>query len=609
MQEIVGEDLRKIVRPGSRILLGSMAGVPSKLIEAFLEQVHHFYGLELVHLLTLGGCPWTDTKYLPHLSTNSLFLGPGSREAVAQQRAEYTPCFLSEIPSLFRDGTLPIDVAMVQITPPDQMGYCSLGVSADIQAPGLRQARLVIAEINENMPYTYGSTLVHKSEIDYFLKANHDIPEYPSHEPNEAAIKIGEYVSMLVEDGDTIQIGLGKIMTGIGMGLRNHKNLGLHSEMLSDATLDLIKRGVIDNTKKIADRNKSVISFCMGSKELYDYIDQNPHVEFRSSEYVNRPSTIANHDHMVSINTAIEVDLSGQVVADSVGFRLYSGVGGQVDFIRGTGMAKHGRPIIALPSTALDGTVSRIVPWVKEGAGVVTSRGDVHYVVTEFGIATLRGRTIRERALELIQVAHPKFREELMQQIREKSWAPPSQNYSPELVEDMGDIEMKKVTCGEQKFFIRPLMPADEKHLLEFFYSHDQESLKQRYRSIPKYMSRERCYTLCNTNQKKDLAICLVNRMGPREVIHGVARYYHNEELNSAELAIIVDQNLRVQGLATALMDVLLEVSERRKIKTMIAYVRSDNQGMKALLEKYGFVGKTDPDDPAEFIYKRFAVS
>ena len=598
MKEINQHNWNQFIRSGYRIFFGSGAACPQKLIEAFLAVSHQFSDIELTHILTLGKTPWTDKSYENHLNVNAFFLGPGTRDAVHDGRADYTPCFLSEIPSLMDESILPIDVAFIQVTPPDQHGFCSLGVSVDIVAAACRNARYIIAEINPRMPRTLGQSFIHVSKIDAYMDVDYPIFGHPPGELDETTLRIGKYCAMLIEDGSTLQMGIGKLPDATLSYLDDRQDLGIHTEMFSDGLLKLYENGNITNAKKKLNRGKTVTSFCFGSQALYDFVDNNPHVEFHPSEYTNSPVNIAQNDKAISINSAIEIDLTGQVVADSIGARFYSGIGGQVDFIRGAGMSKGGKPIIALPSTAKNGTVSRIVPLLNEGSGVVTSRGDVHYVVTEYGIATLRGRSIRERALELIQVAHPKFRDELMEKAREAYWIP---SYQKEKPSSLDESPPRNIKLSGRKYELRAIHPSDQRRLQEFFYSHNEHTLLQRYRNIPKKMPTDRAYRLVNVDQAQDVALCLVQRQGPREIIQAVGRFYKEND-ERAELAFVVREELHGKGLGSTLLKELISISKQRGLKILCAYIRTDNLGMQQLVEKFGF-DQNHSEDPSELEY------
>ncbi len=548
--------------------------------------------IELVHILTLSNCSWANKEYQDLFKVNSLFIGAGVREAIAQGYADYTPCFLSEIPSLFEEGILPLDVALVMVSPPDEYGYCSLGVSVDVVSSAVKSANYVIAQINPNMPRTFGHSFIHIDDINEAIEVAQPLPQLPVPVLDRVTEQIGQYVALLVDDGDTLQLGIGKIPDAVLKYLANHRDLGIHTEMFSDGIIELIKNGVINNSKKTFHKGKTLTSFCMGTQRLYDFVDNNPHIEFYPSEYVNAPAKIARNDNMVSINSAIEVDLSGQVVSDSVGYQLYSGIGGQVDFIRGASMSKGGKPIIALPSTAKNGTVSKIVPCLTEGGGVVTSRGDVHYVVTEYGIASLRGKSIRERTLELIKIAHPKFRDELLVHARKHFRVPEYQKQTPVGVPELGDIQISKLTLKDTSCLLRPLTPSDERHLQEFFYSHNKQTLLMRYNSCSTRMSRENAAGLVAIDQSTDLALCIIDKHEETENIQAVGRYYFINRKNSAELAFVVRETQQHKGMASLLLKTMIDVATKRKLTSLIAYTKVDNIAMKEVLRHFDFSEK-----------------
>ncbi len=600
MRPLETSDWDKFIRPGSRVFIGSNAACPNALIKHFLKHATEIIDIEMVHILTMGEGQWTLPEYKDRIRVNALFLDPNSRVAVNNGLADYTPCFLSEIPGLFLEGILPLDVALIQVTPPDDNGYCSFGVSVDVVSAACRSAHTVIAQVNPKMPRTLGQSFIHVSAIDAYLEIDEAIPVINNGAMDEVTLKIGQYVASLIEDGATLQMGIGKIPDAVLANLTNHRDLGVHTEMFSDGILPLLKSGVINNSKKIIHPGKTVTSFCMGSRKLYDFVHNNPHVEFQPSEYVNKPFVIAKNKKVVAINSAIEVDLTGQVVSDSVGHRFYSGIGGQVDFIRGAAMSEGGRPIIALPSTTKGGQVSKIVPFLAEGAGVVTSRGDVHYVVTEYGVATLRGRSIRERALELIQIAHPKFRDSLLEQVRQYTGLPAYHKSASVILKEFGPVEIKMIKLKDGKeYVLRPLKSSDDRRLQDFFYSHTKETLWQRYRNIPKLMTRENAHNLVNIDQSKDLALCIVQRQGPREVIYAVGRYYLDLKSNSVQVGFVVNEEKRGLGMASIMMTTMIDIAKKRGVKEMIGMVLANNLVMIRVFEKYGFTQHTTLD-PSE---------
>ena len=401
------------VRSGDRVWVHEGCATPEILVKALLKRAPVLRNVEINHMLTLGSADYTLPEYEGHFRHSGLFLGANVREAVSEGRADYTPIFLSEIEELFSSGALPLDVAFIQVSPPDEHGYVSLGVGIDCTLTAARCARWVIAEVNRQMPRTLGDTFLHISKISAIVETSHPLPELqcPPYSPLQR--RIAENVASLVPNGATLQIGIGGIPDAVLSCLRDRRDLGIHSEMCSDGVIPLIEAGVITGERKTLHRGKVVAGFVLGTKKLFDFVHENPIFEFHPTSYTNDPFVIAQNEKMVAINSAIQVDLTGQVCADSIGTTPYSGFGGQTDFVRGAARSKGGKPIIALPSTCKDGKVSRIAPVLDPGAGVVTSRADVHYVVTEHGIAYLHGKTLRQRAEALIAIADQKFRDGL----------------------------------------------------------------------------------------------------------------------------------------------------------------------------------------------------
>jgi acyl-CoA hydrolase len=410
------------IESNMRVYIHPGCAAPEALIDAMVRRAERLENVEVVHLLTLGKAEYVRPGMEKHFRHRAIFTGGNVREAVNEGRADYVPIFLSEIPHLFIDRILPVDVALIHVSPPDAHGFCSFGVGIECTKPAAENCRIVIAQVNENMPRTLGDSFIHVNKIHYVVKADAPVLELPRVRMNEETRKIGEYVASLIENGSTLQMGIGGIPDAVLFYLKEKKDLGIHTEMFSDGVLELIDQGIINNEKKTLHPGKSVASFVLGSRVLYNYIHNNPLFEFHPSHYVNDPFVISQNDHMVAINSAIQVDLTGQVCSDSIGYNIYSGFGGQVDFIRGAARARGGKPIIALPSTARGGEVSRIVVHLDEGAGVVTSRADVHFVVTEFGIAYLHGKSVRERALDLIRIAHPRFHDDLTAEARNRHY-------------------------------------------------------------------------------------------------------------------------------------------------------------------------------------------
>jgi len=401
------------VQSGHRVYIHNGCAEPIELVKALTRRGPGLRDVEVLHMATMGIADYTLPEYEGHFRHNALFIGGNVRTAAQEGRADYTPIFLSEIESLFTSGALPIDVCLLQCTPPDPYGYMSLGTSIDASLTAAQCAKHVIVEINDQMPRALGDTFFHVSRADAFIETSHPLSEYPKHAVSELHVAIARHIAPLIPDGATIQTGIGGIPEAVLGLLRDHKDLGLHSEMVPESAVALMESGVINGERKTIHPRKAIAGFVLGGKRLFDFIDNNPSFEFHRTAYANDPFVIAQNDRMVALNSAIEVDLTGQVCADSMGHTPYSGIGGQVDFLRGAARSKGGMPIVTLPSTAKGGTISRIVPRLRPGAGVVTSRGDVHYVITEHGVAYLHGKTLRQRTEALIRVADPRFRDEL----------------------------------------------------------------------------------------------------------------------------------------------------------------------------------------------------
>ncbi|GIV61576.1 MAG: 4-hydroxybutyrate CoA-transferase [Rhodothermaceae bacterium] len=412
MKILSAEEAVSVVASGHRVFVHTAAAAPQRLVAALAERARSLRDVEVIHLHTEGPAPYAAPAYAGRVFTNALFIGANVRAAVAEGCADYVPVFLSEVPALFRRGILPLDVALVQVSPPDRHGFCSLGVSVDTSRAAVETARFVVAQVNPNMPRTHGDGIVHVDDIDFAVEVDDPLPEHAPAPLTEIERAIGRHCAALVEDGATLQMGIGAIPDAVLAALGNHRDLGVHTEMFSDGVIDLVEKGVITNARKTRHPGKIVSTFLIGTRRLYDFVDDNPQVAMLDVAYVNDTAVIRRNPKVTAINSAIEVDLTGQVCADSIGTRLYSGVGGQMDFIRGASLSEGGKPIIALPSTTKNG-ISRIVPYLKQGAGVVTTRAHVHYVVTEYGVANLYGKNLRQRARALIEIAHPDHREAL----------------------------------------------------------------------------------------------------------------------------------------------------------------------------------------------------
>ncbi len=418
------EEAVRLVESGNRVYYGGNAAIPMGLVRALAARHEELHDVQLNHVLLLGEDPLSKPEMEGHFRHNSLFVGPADREAVNSGRADYVPIFLHQIPRLFYERLIPLDVAMVMVSPPDEHGFMSLGVETMAARAACQSAKKVIVQVNEEMPRILGDSFLHVSRVDAIVEITEPLPELHPRAITEVERQIGAHIRTLIEDGCTIQMGIGGIPDAVYETLDDVKDLGIHTEMISDGAMRAIERGIVTGARKTLHPGKVIITFALGTRALYEFLDNNPFIEAHPVEYVNDPFVISQNENMIAINSAIEVDLTGQICSDSIGTKIYSGFGGQVDFIRGAARAKGGRPIIALPSTAKKGTQSRIVPMLKPGAGVVTTRADVHYVITEYGIAHLFGKNLRERAEALISIAHPDFREELERAAKERGLLP-----------------------------------------------------------------------------------------------------------------------------------------------------------------------------------------
>ena len=401
------------IRDNQRVVIGHACAEPGYLVDEMIRLKEHFHNIEIVHMVPMGKCEYCQPEMIGHFRHNALFAGGPTRNAVAAGYADFTPVYFSEVPKLF-EKYLPVDVALIMVTPPDKNGKVSLGLSVDYTKAAVEMAKLVIAQVNDQMPYTFGDGVLDVSEIDLFVEHSAPMLELKAPVIGEVEKKIGQNCASLIHDGDTLQLGIGAIPDAVLSSLKDKKNLGIHSEMFSDGVVDLVEAGIINNSKKALNPGKMVATFLMGTKKLYDFVDKNPDVLMCSVDYTNNPVIVAQNNNLVCINSCVQIDLTGQVASESVGYKQISGVGGQVDFVRGAAMSKDGIAIIAMPSTAAKGTSSKIVPLLNEGAAVTTNRTDVDYVITEYGIAQLKGKTLRQRAFALIKIAHPNFRDELI---------------------------------------------------------------------------------------------------------------------------------------------------------------------------------------------------
>lgn len=593
------------IPPGRPILIGSGAAQPLALVEALARQADHFSDNTIVHLMTLGPAPYTVPGMAGNFRHNAFFIGANTRKAVHEGRADYTPVFLSKIPDLIRSRRMPVDVALIQCTPPDKFGYVNIGVSVDINPAAIEAARMVIAEINPNVPTVYGGGFVKMDRIDAWIWNDVPLLEHVPEEPGEVELEIGRNVASLIEDGSTLQAGIGMIPDAVLRALTEKQDLGVWTEMFSDGVIDLIDAGVVTGRYKTIHPGKITASFTFGSRSLYDYVDRNPLFTFQPSDYVNDPRRVAEQHKMVAINSALEVDVTGQVCADSIGTRFYSGIGGQVDFIRGASMCPGGKPIIALRSTAKDGSISRIVATLTEGAGVVTSRGDVRYVVTEYGVADLLGKSIRERAVALIAIAHPDFRAELVKDAKARHYVfgdqvAPRGRYPREL-------ERRVTARNGERLLLRPIRATDEPKLVELFYSMSKDALYKRFMRVVKHIPHEERQYFLDVDYADNMAMVLetLDPLKEPEIV-GIAQYFRDPETNFADVGFIVADAWQKKGLGRILVDEMIRLARERGISGMIADVLATNEAMLHLFRDSGLSVDVETEGGISLVEIRF---
>ncbi len=582
------------IHRGDMIFIGTGCGEPQYLVRALIDYVESnpkaFFDTEVLHVWTLGVAPYTDAKFKHNFRHNSFFIGRNTRDAVNKGLADYTPIFLSKVPDLFRREFVPVDVALIQTSLPDDHGYMSLGISVDITKAAIEHAKLVITQVNSNMPRVHGDGFIHIEDVDFAIQHDEPLLEYEPTVSDDIAQRIGKYVARIIEDGDTIQVGYGSMPNAILSNLGDKKHLGVHTELLTDGIVELIKQGVIDNTRKTLDRERTVASFCMGKRETYEFIHDNPRIEFKTIDYTNNPLIIAGQKNMTAINSALQIDLTGQATAESLGKMFYSGVGGQADFMRGAVLSPGGKTILAIQSVADNEQYSRIVPFLNEGAGVTLTRGDIHYVVTEYGIAYLHGKNIRERAMELITISHPKFRPWLVEEAkklgliyRDQAFIPGKRGEYPE------SLETHRTTPEGLTVLLRPVKISDEPLLKDFFYSLSDQSIYQRFISSRKDMPHERLQESVVIDYTREIVILVIIESEAKEEIVGVGQYGINEMRHSAEVALVVRDDYQNKGIGTELLAYLTHLAKRQGLLGFTAEVLVENRPMLHLFEKMGF--------------------
>lgn len=581
------------VQPGDRIFIGTACGEPQYLVEALARYVEShpgtFSDAEALHIWTLGVDPVASEKLGSNFRRNSFFIGNNIRRAVNEGTANYIPIFLSQVPDLLKRHVVPIDIALIQTSPPDEHGYMSLGISVDMVKAAAQLASLVIAQVNSNMPRVHGDSFLHISEVDFLLPHDEPLLEYETDLPDETVRRMGKYVSNVVEDGDTVQVGYGSIPSAVISCLAVKHDLGVHTELLTDGVVDLMRKGVVNNRRKNIDTGKTVAAFCMGMKETYAYINDNPTFEFKTIDYTNSPSVISRINNMTAVNTALEIDLTGQATSESLGRTFYSGIGGQADFMRGAVMAPGGKSILVLPSTAQNGAVSRIVPFLKEGAGVTLTRGDIHYVITEYGIAYLHGRNFRERAMSLISIAHPRFQQELLEEANRQNLISKGQAYVPGKRGVYPEhLETRRKAKTDLEILLRPVKKTDEALLEDFFSTLEGP-----------------CRSLLTVNSDSggsipidytgELLMLALLKKDEKETLLGVGKYTISDNQHAAEVAVLVRESHRNLGIGTEILSYLKQIARRRGLLGFTAKVERENESALRLFKKMDFDLKRRP--------------
>ncbi|MBS3759342.1 MAG: GNAT family N-acetyltransferase [Desulfobacterales bacterium] len=583
-----GEAVKEI-KNGSSVFIGTGCGEPQALIRAMVTD-RSIQDIVIYQMLSATLSNYVnEAHFLSRFSLKLFFISPYMRQAAFEGKIDYLPAYLSQIPELFYSQQINLDVALIQVSPPDEYGFCCLGISVDITLAGLRMAKTVIAQVNPRMPTTWGDSHIHVDEIDYLVYQDEALVEFiPATKNQQLVERIAHYVIQLVDDGATLQVGFGHLPDAILPYLNGKKDLGIHTQVITYGLLPLMKQKVITNRKKTLLPNRIVASLCMGSSELYEYVDNNPMFYFRASEFVNDPNVIAQNDNFISLSSALEVDLTGQICTDSKGYLFYSGIGDQVDFIRASKMSKNGFSIIALPSTAQNGEVSRIVSHLSEGAGIATTRGDIDIVVTEYGIAELHGKSIYQRVMELTQIAHPRFREKLINEAKRKHYIFPDQ--VPPSRQDLIFLENYKsyleLPNGKSVEF-RPLLSSDEFAVRNFFYSLKDQSIYYRFFHQKKVFKREMLQKQWATvDYRKNMSIVGLVQKGKYKEIIAIGSYYGEDESDRAEVAFLVREDFQSMGIGSYLLQLLEEIAKENQYKAFTATVMSENVAMIHVFKK-----------------------
>jgi len=610
-KEISAEDAIKKIIPGNRVFIDSGCSEPQLLTSELIKQSDKLIDTEILHFLTIGPEKYFEDKAEDLFRHNAFFIGKTLREEINKGQADYTPIYASEIPSLILTGRKHIDVALIQVSPPDPYGFCSLGINVDIAKPIAQSSFITIVEINPQMPRTLGNSFIHMKEIDHFVYNNTPLLEFHFDEPDEVAEKIGKNLANLIENKSTIHVGFGDLPNVALKYLMDKKHLGMHSHYVTDNIIPLIEKGILTCRKKNFHPEKIITSFALGTKKLYDFVDNNPYIEFYPSDYICNPRYIGMNKNLVSINSARQIDLTGQVNAATEGYGFYSGLKETIDFMRGAAFSKGGKPIIIMPSTSRDSKKSRILPHLDEGAGIMLSRGDTHYVVTEWGVAYLHGKTIRERVIELICIAHPDFRQWLLDEAKKLNYV-----YSDQILpcDDEGRIcrypleyETVYTIRGREKIRIRPVKPTDEPLLKGLYYSLNETDRYLRFFEVRKEFTHSKTQNEVNIDYNNIFSIgAFIGDIGREEMI-GNATYHLNPKLNMAEYSFLVREDYRGKGIGSFLYQHIIIIAKEKGLKGLYGSIHIQNKSTVQIIRKGGYTKITPPEaGEKELFYEVF---
>ena len=591
LKAVTAEEAVKKILPGHRVFIGTGAAQPSMLINAMTARADELVDVEIIQLVTMGDPPYVKAELSNSFKVNSFYISEESiRASISEGLGNYTPINVSDIPRLFKNGQIPLDVSLMQVSPPDERGMCSMGISVDVAKSAVESSKIVIAQVNPRMPRTFGDSLINIYELDMLVHGDEPLLESPKMEINEDEGRVCEFVSSLIDDGCTLQLGFGKIPQFCMDYLKDKKDLGIHSDIITEKIVELVRCGAVTGNRKTVNQGKIVVSFCMGTKELYDLINNNEMFAFRRTEYVNDPQTIRQHDKMIAVNTALEIDLTGQVCSDSFGTQFISGIGGQADFIRGANGSFRGTSIIAMPSTAKNGTVSRIVAQLTPGAGVVTPRGDVHYIVTEYGIAYLHGKNVQDRTMALISIAHPEFRAELLKKAIGYGYV------VPELAKVKGKLVLSPSRVLTTTMYLddgtkikfRPIHPTDASRMRDLFHKLQSAAVDYSFGWDMNQMPQKQIQDFIYIDHRKEVGIVgtIPNPARTEEEIIAFGGYYLNDKTNRSEIALVVQDEWQNRGIGSFMIKYLSRIAKIDGIRGFTAGVQSTNKKMQAVIHK-----------------------